>query len=204
MTIMSGETLELPFAAEPPVRRKSPARKSLPEDLAAFHEFGAATRQITIPYPHADTTAEAPAYVNEFWTAGNRRAASSLHEISYRACFKPQLPRFFIERLTQSGDIVYDPFMGRGTTPLEAALLGRVPYGCDINPLSQVLVRPRLHLPTLDELAQRLKEIDFNAAAEFPEDLLVFYHPETLKEIAALKRHFLTHQTKGALDPVDD
>ena len=58
---------------------------------------------------------EVPTYVNEFWTA-RQRQASSLQEISYRACFKPQLPRFFIERLTQPGDIVYDPFMGRGTT----------------------------------------------------------------------------------------
>ena len=50
-----------------------------------------------------------------------QRQASSLQEISYRACFKPQLPRFFIERLTQPGEVVYDPFMGRGTTVVEAA-----------------------------------------------------------------------------------
>ena len=75
-------------------------------------------------------------FVNEFWTA-KQRQASSLQEISYRACFKPQLPRFFIERLTQPGEVVYDPFMGRGTTVLEAALLGRVPCGCDINPLER-------------------------------------------------------------------
>ena len=71
------------------------------------------------------------AFTNEFWTA-RQRAAHSLHEISYRACFKPQLPRFFIDRLTVPGDIVYDPFMGRGTTLIEAALMGRRPYGCDV------------------------------------------------------------------------
>jgi len=27
-------------------------------------------------------------YINEFWTSGQRQA-SPLHEISYRACFKP-------------------------------------------------------------------------------------------------------------------
>src|SRR5216684_2410741 len=54
---------------------------------------------------------EVPAFVNEFWTA-KQRQASSLHEVSYRACFKPQLPRFFIERLTQPGEVIYDPFMG--------------------------------------------------------------------------------------------
>ena len=63
-------------------------------------------------------------YINEFWTS-RQRACHSLHEVSYRACFKPQVPRFFIERLSAPGDTVFDPFMGRGTTPIEAALLGR-------------------------------------------------------------------------------
>ena len=49
-----------------------------------------------------------PTFVNEFWTS-RQRAAHSLHEISYRACFKPQLPRFFIDRLTEPGAVVYDP-----------------------------------------------------------------------------------------------
>ena len=62
-------------------------------------------------------------FINEFWTS-KQRAASGLHEISYRACFKPQLPRFFIERLTSAQDyLIYDPFLGRGTTLIEAALL---------------------------------------------------------------------------------
>ena len=51
----------------------------------------------------------------EFWTARQRQAAN-LHEVSYRACYKPQLPRLFIEKLTQAGELVYDPFAGRGTT----------------------------------------------------------------------------------------
>src|ERR671939_473807 len=90
--------------------------------------------------------------VNEFWTS-RQRAANSLHEVSYRACFKPQLPRFFIERLTVPGDIVYDPFMGRGTTLVEAALMDRVPYGCDVNPLSAILCEPRLRPPSLPDIA---------------------------------------------------
>src|SRR3990172_10537517 len=51
-------------------------------------------------------------FVGEFWTSGQRQA-SSLHEVSYRACFKPQLPRYFIKRFTVDGDAVYDPFSGR-------------------------------------------------------------------------------------------
>ena len=50
----------------------------------------------------------------EFWTS-KQRQASSIHEVSYRACFKPQLPNYFIEKYTKEGDVVYDPFGGRGT-----------------------------------------------------------------------------------------
>ena len=87
-------------------------------------------------------------FTNEFWTS-RQRAGHSLHEISYRACFKPQLVDFFVRRLTEPGDLVYDPFMGRGTTVVEAALLDRAVAGCDVNPLSMVLAKPRLAPPTL-------------------------------------------------------
>jgi hypothetical protein len=40
-----------------------------------------------------------PVLTGAFWTARQRQAAN-LHEVSYRACYKPQLPRLFIERLT--------------------------------------------------------------------------------------------------------
>src|SRR5258707_15149930 len=94
-------------------------------------------------------------FVNEYWTSGQRKA-HNLHEISYRACFKPQLPGFFIERLTRPGDTVYDPFSGRGTTPLQAALMGCRPVGNDINPLSAMLVEPRLDSVSLHAVAKRL------------------------------------------------
>src|SRR3990172_323374 len=73
-------------------------------------------------------------YNNEFWTS-KQRQASELHEIAYRACFKAQLPRFFIELLTSEGDTVYDPFVGRGTTAIEAGLLCRLVVANDVNPL---------------------------------------------------------------------
>jgi hypothetical protein len=141
-------------------------------------------------------------FTNEFWTA-RQRAAHSLHEISYRACFKPQLPRFFIDRLTAPGDIVYDPFMGRGTTLIEAALMGRRPYGCDVNPLSRVLCEPRLRPPSLAEVERALAAVDFSQVDEMPEELLVFYHPDTLRQISALRRHLRLRERAGALSAAD-
>lgn len=183
-------------------KRKLIARKILITDqLAAFSEFGATTQISSTKFDGG----ESPTYVNEFWTARQRQACS-LHEVSYRACFKPQLPRFFIERLTTPGDVVYDPFMGRGTTPIEAALLGRIPFGNDINPLSLTLTSPRLRPPTLDQVESRLHDIDLTDYDELPEDLLAFYHPDTLREICALKKHFrrtLSSQQEAATKELD-
>lgn len=142
-------------------------------------------------------------FINEFWTA-RQRQAHALHEISYRACFKGQLPEFFIERLTEPGDTVYDPFMGRGTAPLQAALMGRSAVGNDINPLSTLLVRPRINPPTLAEVAARLHVIPTDTTLPTDDDLLAFYHPDTLREITALREYLLVREAEGTLDHVDD
>lgn len=142
-------------------------------------------------------------FVNEFWTA-RQRQAHKIQEISYRACFKPQLPAFFIERLSRPGDVVYDPFMGRGTTPIEAALRDRVPYGNDTNPLSRALTEPRINSPTASEIASRLSEIAWDAPHEIKrEDLRVFYHPTTLTQIEKLKSWLRYREETGCLDQVD-
>ena len=141
-------------------------------------------------------------FVNEFWTS-KQRAAHSLHEVSYRACFKPQLPRFFIDRFTAPGDVVYDPFMGRGTTVIEAALAGRTPAGCDINPLSAMLAQPRLSPPAAEEVQRRLSAIDLSFAVSYPRELEVFYHPDTLREICALREYLLARDSSGTLDGID-
>jgi hypothetical protein len=194
--------LELDFAVNPNGGKRY--YTSIKEELANFKDFGKRTVETKTKASIAsEDSLEVPTFVNEFWTA-KQRAASNLHEVSYRACFKPQLPRFFIERLTQPGEVVYDPFMGRGTTCVEAALLGRIPYGCDINPLSQIFTRPRLTPPSIEQIEQRLAEIDFLEADELPEDLLVFFHPETLQEIAALKEYLLARRAQKTCDAIDD
>ena len=142
-------------------------------------------------------------YVNEFWTARQRQAAS-IHEISYRACFKPQLPRFFILRLSQPGDRIYDPFSGRGTTPLEAALCGRDFTANDINPLSRILTSPRLAPPSLEKVAARLGEIRLEDNARADRDLSMFYHPRTEAEIVCLRNYLKQKRADGLEDTLDD
>ena len=187
----------LALPAHTPARASSPpAASPLIDKILAFRAFGQATialRDGDIPY-----------FVNEFWTAGQRQA-HALHEVSYRACFKPQLPAFFIERLTQPGDAVYDPFMGRGTTPLQAALMGRRPLGNDINPLSVLLTRPRLNPPSLQAVAQRLGQVRWDITEIVRDDLAAFYSPRTLQQLSALRAWLLNKAPlAGDPSPVDD
>src|SRR5262249_3893282 len=105
------DTMELALSWSPSPGRAD--QRPLVDELISFDTFGQRTRLSSVRFPDtAGALRETPAFVNEFWTA-KQRQAHSLHEVSYRACFKPQLPRFFIERLTKPGDVVYDPFMGR-------------------------------------------------------------------------------------------
>ncbi len=166
--------------------------------VGEFSEFG--RRTIVLRFP--DREFDIPVYVNEFWTS-KQRAAHSLHEVSYRACFKPQVPRFFISKLTESGERVYDPFMGRGTTVIEGALLGRKTVGCDINPLSRILIEPRLDPPELQEVSERLSTLDLERRVDLWDDLLTFYHPSTLCAITNLKRYLETRGNAGRLDRID-
>ena len=144
-----------------------------------------------------------PYLVNAFWTAGQRQA-HSIHEISYRACFKPQLPAFFIRRLTVPGELVYAPVMGRGTTPVEAALLGRRPAGNDINPLGVMLTRPRLAPVPAPAIAATLARVAWDAGEDGPEELLAFYAPATLRRICALRAWLLRHASGKAPDHAAD
>ena len=184
-----------PRAATLPTKSPAASFEELVRNFCAFNRNSAEFQEGSIPY-----------LVNEFWTSGQRQA-HSLHEISYRACFKPQLPGFFIEYLTQAGDAVYDPFMGRGTTPVQAALMGRRPIGNDVNPLSVLLTRPRLNPPTLAEVAARLEQGAWDREVHEPIgfDLLAFYSPTTLRHICALRAWLLERGGNGAPpDRVDD
>lgn len=160
------------------------ASESIVDEILSFDRFRQRTEtahEEGIPY-----------FINEFWTSGQRKA-HSIHEVSYRACFKPQLPEFFIRRLTEPGDVVLDPFMGRGTTPVEAGLLQRRAFGNDINPLSVLLTRPRLRTPAYRDVQKALMQIDWTATTDSPPELLAFYHPETLRRICVLRDHLLRH-----------
>ena len=163
-----------------------------------LHENSAKTIELKVDFNGESY----PVFINEFWTA-QQRQANSIHEVSYRACFKPQLPRFFIELFTSPGDVVYDPFSGRGTTVLEAALLGRNIAANDVNPLSNMLSAPRLTAPTLVEVEERLNALEFDKKARADIDLSMFFEKKTLSEVVSIKNYLQSRLISGQEDNVD-
>lgn len=146
--------------------------------------------------------AQVTKYVDEFWTSKQRQACS-IHEISYRACFKPQLPRFFINLLSNHGNTVYDPFAGRGTTPIEAALMGRKIVSNDVNPLSEILTKPRFAPPTTNDVAKRLSLINIDKSLSTEIDLSMFFHEKTLSEILSLRKYLRDRKESHNEDDID-
>jgi site-specific DNA-methyltransferase (adenine-specific) len=79
---------------------------------------------------------------------------------SYMGSFPPGLPRYFIEQFSAPGDVVLDPFSGRGTTALEACVAGRVGIGVDLNPLAALLTDVKLDPPTYEQTILRIAELE--------------------------------------------
>jgi len=114
------------------------------------------------------------------------------YAVSYRASFKPELPAFFIGKLLKrKGRTVLDPFGGRGTTAFQANLMGHRAIHNDINPVAVFLGRARQIIPPVQTLVKRVKALDLSGevdpASGEVDRLLPFFHPETLREILALR-----------------
>ncbi len=137
-----------------------------------------------------DANREYRRLVGELWTAQQRQMHSLHYVVSYRASFKPELPDFCIRRYSEKGAVVLDPFCGRGTTPLQANLLGRVSIASDVNPLAVRLARAKTEPVGLDEVVLRLNEVDFRRPVNlgaYKDTFAPFYHPDTYRELLNLR-----------------
>lgn len=73
----------------------------------------------------------------DFHDSASNYASHSVH--AFAAKFPPQLPRIFIEALTNPGETVLDPMMGSGTAIVEAFLRSRRAVGFDLDPLALMI-----------------------------------------------------------------
>lgn len=73
------------------------------------------------------------------------KVAGLTHQFyKYPARFSPSFARAAIKAFSRPGDVVLDPYMGGGTTPLEAMALGRKAVGSDINSLAVFVAKVKL------------------------------------------------------------
>ena len=182
---------------------ESISRQEFLRELESYSAAERRTQMATRICNRSDGSAvEMPVFLNEFWSR-RQRIGSPLHRVAYRGAFNAALPRFFIEQLSCPGQSVYDGFMGRGTTVIEAALLGRVPFGNDANPLSKMIVEARLRPQPLalwrfgDEWLDVRPLMD-----EVPEMVRAIFHPQTLDDLCSMRECLLRSQMDGELDEV--
>jgi DNA modification methylase len=64
----------------------------------------------------------------------NERDNTGKHSNFYHGNFVPQIVTQLLTRYTKKGDVVFDPFIGGGTTAVECEKMGRNCIGLDIQP----------------------------------------------------------------------
>jgi DNA methylase len=94
------------------------------------------------------------------WKAQARLWGHPFHPMcSYLASFPAALTHAFIARYSRPGDVVLDPFAGRGTTPLQASAEGRIGVGNDLNPFAHLLTAAKVEPASPAEARTRLTRL---------------------------------------------
>jgi len=132
------------------------------------------------------------------WKDKGKRWGHPMHSMcSYLAMFPASIPSYYINLLTKPGDIVFDPFGGRGTTPLEALILGRKGIGNDLNPLATLLISAKMSHPDIQQLLNRIEQlrqqylslqtlIDFSKE---PDKIQMLFHDNVIRQLIFLKQN---------------
>ena len=101
------------------------------------------------------------------WKAQARLWGPSLHPMcSYLASFPAALAHAFIARYSRPGDVVLDPFSGRGTVPLQAIAEGRIGIGNDLNPFAHLLTAAKVAPASPAEARTRLTQLQLRWLAD--------------------------------------
>ena len=119
-----------------------------------------------------------------------------LHSICpYFAMFPEDFVARQIYAYTKRGDIVFDPFSGRGTTVFESLLNGRRAAGVDTNPVAACVSGAKADVPTLGFVNRRLRLLEDlqrdSPHYETPSGdfFCTCFHARTLQQLLFLREH---------------
>jgi hypothetical protein len=143
-----------------------------------------------------DNCQEAIALDQRIWSHGLARSESSLHTLApYPHRARVDLVRALIDRYSQPGDVVLDPFCGSGVIPLEVAIADRIAWASDLHPYAYCLTRGKLEAPrsqrrALQQVADLIDAMAMQADERetAPAWVQDFFHPETLRELVVALR----------------
>ena len=160
--MLRGPSRRSGFVREPEDRdrtmpRRSPTRSPLPP----------ISGQLALALPEVDRYDLPTLPIAPEWKDQQRLWGHRLHPMcSYLASFPAALTHAFIARYSRPGDVVLDPFSGRGTTPLQACAEGRIGVGNDLNPFAHLLTAAKVEPASAAEARIRLAALRLRWAGE--------------------------------------
>ena len=86
----------------------------------------------------------------------NKRDNSGVHNGNYHGNFVPQIPHQLLTRYTKKGDWVLDPFLGSGTTLIEAQRMGRNAIGIELQESVAMEAQSRIIEEQKDDLVSKV------------------------------------------------
>jgi DNA modification methylase len=130
------------------------------------------------------------------WHAVSPRWGHAAHAMcSYQGMFPARLVHYFVQRHSRPGDLVVDPFSGRGTTVLQARAEGRRVIGNDLNPLAYVLTRAKVDPPDWTRIAAFIDELEREyerpTDLDFADEIEMLFHENTLAQLAYVRSRLL-------------
>jgi 16S rRNA G966 N2-methylase RsmD len=126
------------------------------------------------------------------WKKSCSSTECKLHQLSpYIGKLKSSIAGYLVDRYSEPGNTILDPFSGSGTIPLEAALRGRNAHSADVSTYSKVLTLAKLFPPAtlteaeekLDTILSKTKELATPSLKSVPAWVREFFHPKTLTEL---------------------
>lgn len=112
----------------------------------------------------------------------------------YFTMFPLDFPLNILKRRAQAGDVVLDPFCGRGTTNFAARLLGLYSVGVDSSSVAVAITAAKLVSPHPDQIVAEARHVlDKEIVCTIPEGEFWqwAFHPTVLEALCRLREAFL-------------